>query len=416
MGKDINFQNSKFNALELNAIGRLTIAGKRFADYEPSIDAIRLNWSGNFAGGIGLGAMRVTAGGAVGINTDTPLRAFHIVGSSSQMMIESTNNHKVGFWSDGNAQAFKLSLWSNTEASFNTALTVFQNTRNLSIGSDVDTGNKLYVLGNSRFDGNMTMSGDISFASAKYFSSTGNMSIGTTTDNGAKLNVNGTLKANALILSNLYEFRTAQATDCFFGGNTGNSSSTGGYNTAVGRNSLSSLSTGAVNTAFGENVLILLTTGVENTCIGGSAGKKLTTASRNTFVGRQAGTGMLSGDNNVFIGYACGQFDKLSNELTGVTNNTYVGQSVKGTQGSNNEIVFGSYSEGLGSNTAVFGNSAITKTRLFGLTIVDNFSFNSLLTPFSNSVGSIGEIRVDSNYIYVCTGTNTWKRTPLTTY
>jgi hypothetical protein len=32
------------------------------------------------------------------------------------------------------------------------------------------------------------------------------------------------------------------------------------------------------------------------------------------------------------------------------------------------------------------------------------------------ATGTAGEIRIDANYIYVCTATNTWKRTALTTW
>jgi hypothetical protein len=35
-------------------------------------------------------------------------------------------------------------------------------------------------------------------------------------------------------------------------------------------------------------------------------------------------------------------------------------------------------------------------------------------TKASNSPGTVGQISYDSNFIYVCTATNTWKRSPLT--
>lgn len=37
-------------------------------------------------------------------------------------------------------------------------------------------------------------------------------------------------------------------------------------------------------------------------------------------------------------------------------------------------------------------------------------------SPLSNSIGNIGEIRWDSNYLYICTSTNTWKRIELQSY
>jgi hypothetical protein len=35
-------------------------------------------------------------------------------------------------------------------------------------------------------------------------------------------------------------------------------------------------------------------------------------------------------------------------------------------------------------------------------------------TKASNANGTVGQISYDANYIYVCTATNTWKRSPLT--
>lgn len=37
-------------------------------------------------------------------------------------------------------------------------------------------------------------------------------------------------------------------------------------------------------------------------------------------------------------------------------------------------------------------------------------------TPANNAPGSVGQIVVDSDFIYVCTSTNTWKRSALTVY
>ena len=34
----------------------------------------------------------------------------------------------------------------------------------------------------------------------------------------------------------------------------------------------------------------------------------------------------------------------------------------------------------------------------------------------ATATGTLGEIRIDANYIYVCTATNTWKRTALSTW
>ena len=60
-------------------------------------------------------------------------------------------------------------------------------------------------------------------------------------------------------------------------------------------------------------------------------------------------------------------------------------------------------------------NSAVG-TQINNLT-VDRIGVTALSTPASSTAtGTTGEIRVDANYIYVCTATNTWKRVQLNTY
>jgi hypothetical protein len=44
------------------------------------------------------------------------------------------------------------------------------------------------------------------------------------------------------------------------------------------------------------------------------------------------------------------------------------------------------------------------------------YTVNSGAPATSTSTGTTGEIRYDATYIYICTGTNTWKRTALTTW
>jgi hypothetical protein len=53
------------------------------------------------------------------------------------------------------------------------------------------------------------------------------------------------------------------------------------------------------------------------------------------------------------------------------------------------------------------------------MTTTGNVSVGGILsspqqTKASNATGTVGQICWDANYIYVCTATNTWKRTALT--
>jgi hypothetical protein len=55
----------------------------------------------------------------------------------------------------------------------------------------------------------------------------------------------------------------------------------------------------------------------------------------------------------------------------------------------------------------------------YSVSAAGNVTIGGLLTSpqqtkAANSTGSIGQICWDTNYIYVCTATNTWKRTALT--
>ena len=50
------------------------------------------------------------------------------------------------------------------------------------------------------------------------------------------------------------------------------------------------------------------------------------------------------------------------------------------------------------------------------LDVNGTFRFNTLTPASSSSVGVAGQMAWDGSYIYVCTATNTWKRTPLTTW
>jgi len=104
---------------------------------------------------------------------------------------------------------------------------------------------------------------------------------------------------------------------------------------AVGRDSLYSNTTGNSNSAVGRASLHSNTTGYSNSAIGYNAGRYITGGS-------------------------------TANE----TSNTsiYLGADTKAlASGDSNEIVIGYDTTGLGSNTAVLGNSSITKTANVGI-------------------------------------------------
>jgi len=67
------------------------------------------------------------------------------------------------------------------------------------------------------------------------------------------------------------------------------------------------------------------------------------------------------------------------------------------------------FAKGIGvGGDSYFGGSIIANE--FRLSALNN-------TPSSSSdTGTLGEIRYDANYIYVCVATNTWKRSPISTW
>jgi hypothetical protein len=105
----------------------------------------------------------------------------------------------------------------------------------------------------------------------------------------------------------------------------------------------------------------------------------------------------------------------------GVTANTISNNSIfigDGTRaaadGQNNQIVIGAGTTGLGSGTTIIGNTNTTLTALYGnIRLVSGMG----TAPASaTATGTTGDIVVTAGFIYVCTATNTWVRTALTTW
>jgi hypothetical protein len=122
-------------------------------------------------------------------------------------------------------------------------------------------------------------------------------------------------------------------------------------NVGVGYQALRENTTGSRNTAHGFSALFGNTTGVGNTANGYAALAGNTTGDRNTALGGLAGAYITDGvtDNTV------------------TDNSVFLGNRTKALADSQtNQIVIGYDATGLGSNTAILGNSSITTTRLQG--------------------------------------------------
>jgi hypothetical protein len=139
-------------------------------------------------------------------------------------------------------------------------------------------------------------------------------------------------------------------------------------NTALGAGALIGNTTGAEIAAFGNQSLVSNTTGGGNCAFGRNSLFLNTTASANSAFGNQSLSNNTTGGSNSAIGNSAGRFiadGTTANAVT--TNSVYLGSETKAlASGQTNQIVIGHSATGLGSNTAVIGNSSITETRLGG--------------------------------------------------
>jgi len=122
----------------------------------------------------------------------------------------------------------------------------------------------------------------------------------------------------------------------------------------------------ARNISIGENSLFANTTGADNTSIGYYSMQGNAAGIQNTSIGSQALFNANS-NNNVALGYLAGTFKSGGAANNPGNENIYIGSQTKALDtAQTNQIVIGYDATGLGSNTAVLGNSSITTTALRG--------------------------------------------------
>jgi hypothetical protein len=143
---------------------------------------------------------------------------------------------------------------------------------------------------------------------------------------------------------------------------------TGTSNSAVGYQALRSNTTGANNSAVGRDTLYSNTTGNNNTSVGIYSSGKNTTGTGNAALGYAALYENTTGSSNTAIGRDAGRFIADGTTAnTSTSNSVFLGYNTKAlATGQTNQIVIGDTAVGLGSNTAILGNSSITKTQLQG--------------------------------------------------
>lgn len=224
-------------------------------------------------------------------------------------------------------------------------------------------------------------------------------------------------------------------------GSTATANTEASYNTAIGYNSFASNTTGHNNTAIGRQSLSGNTTGYQNLSIGSNSMTSNTTGFRNTAIGFQSLQTNVGGSIHVAIGrsallYCTGGYnntavggnsgwnpasDIAQYRITTDNNMTLIGYGATKDNASaiTNGTAIGSGAKVTASNTVVIGNTSVTGNYFQGIldTAGDTLRVRTSRTPASASAtGNAGDICWDADYIYVCTATDTWKRTAIATW
>ncbi len=224
---------------------------------------------------------------------------------------------------------------------------------------------------------------------------------------------NTAIGLNSLVFNTTGKYGTAIGNNALYHNTEGESNTavgraalalntTGGNNTAIGTQSLYYNTTGRENTATGLEALFSNTTGMQNsafglaalhkntegdsnaalghyslqnnitgsynTASGGGALLNMTSGDSNTASGHGALENMTSGDYNTALGGMAGKLYGYSTDALLTANNSLFlgGNSRAEADGQTNQIVIGYGAVGIGSNTVVLGNNAITTTSLRG--------------------------------------------------
>jgi len=213
-------------------------------------------------------------------------------------------------------------------------------------------------------------------------------------------------------------------TNTFLGVNAGNYTNggtayQGSLNVGIGAWALNSITTGQQNNMIGNEAGASITTGSYNNAIGDAALYYLTAGSNNISIGKNSFQNIVLANNNIGIGRNAGYYDAAGTQMTSGDTNLLIGDDSRiDLNGGTGQIVIGNSARGKGNHTAIIGSPSNTDVYLSGKTHSDGYSINSLNTaPVSSTdTGTLGEIRITADYIYVCTATDTWKRTAIATW
>jgi hypothetical protein len=344
--------------------------------------------------------------GFVGINNTSPTEALHVVGNvkSSGVVYASGGNSDI--W---NSTYMTVSATSATSVNY---ILAGGNSKGaaITIGTNDNFGLNLETNSTTRMS--IASSGLVSIDSIPV-----SRGIGTNTFNiaiGGGLVSNTTGGSNTAIGADSLRNNTTGANNTAIGGDALRSNTVGVNNVAVGTGAMT-YAGGSSNVAIGVGSLSINSAGSNNIAVGNAAFNQIESASGNIGIGSEAG-------NTTVIPWMDGDAELNSNVNS--SNALVIGNFTK-VQETNqtNQVVIGHYAEGSGSNTTTFNNISATSTLIKGIsshvlnvtgTILVSGNTVRIATPrtpaSATATGIAGEISWDSDYLYVCNATNSWKR------
>jgi len=382
------------------------------------LNALRGNVSGNNNSAFGVGSLQVALGSA-----NSAFGRF-----AMQQLINGNNNVAVG------NTAGRLTEDGSNLTNVANSVFIGNNARSQANGQDnqivigngaIGNGANTVTIGNSDitnnfFNGNVDITGQFMVNGTPISGGTGLTNPLTEDLDAAGFNI---INVNRFGVSN-------DSRSVYIGENSGIADNTsravvgvgfealrdydgGGSVVAVGDGALTALTTGTTNTGVGNQAMLSLRTGGDNSTLGHKSMERNIDGSRNSVVGSKALRHSTTGNNNTVMGYEAARFVSIGGQNLAMENGVMIGSNAyPEASGGINEIVIGAGARGNGSNTVTIGNDTITDVHLGS-----GYIFSADAAPASSSApGETGEIRIDSNFFYVCVAPNSWVRASLSSW
>ena len=173
------------------------------------------------------------------------------------------------------------------------------------------------------------------------------------------------------------------------------------------------------NLKIGYGSIISLTSGINNAGIGENSLYSLVTGDGNTAFGRSALTNINNSSNNVAVGYNAGRYISDGTTPNAISNTSiYIGNATKANANNQtNQIVVGYDATGNGSNRAVYGNSSITDSRVYGNLLLGSNTNSGEMLQVNGTSKLAGNTSITGNLsatgLHTFTGTTASDKAPL---